>query len=246
MTTVARSGFLTKAAILVGLVLLSAVLYPGFARSANTNTAVAALVMELSGTTKPPLAVHREVAPGTKIVIAPGAHLSLLHYATCSIVTFSGGTVKVTAQDLEAAEANIESRKPGPCPHVHKISLDRAGGGGAVSRLGSSPGPLGGGIVSRGISHDQSQYAEVAPDGLVVITGARSANAVTADVLDSNRMLVEGDIPIRQESFRLSGLLPPRRPYFITIHFRGRRDPVEVPVSISASNAKALLILRLE
>ena len=75
MTTVARSGFMTKAAIVVGLALLPAVLGTGFARSANTNTAVAALVMELSGVTKPPLAVHREVAPGTKIAIAPGARL---------------------------------------------------------------------------------------------------------------------------------------------------------------------------
>jgi hypothetical protein len=90
------------------------------------------------------------------------------------------------------------------------------------------------------------EYAEVAPDGLVVITGARSANAVTADVLDSNHMLVDRDIPIRQQSFRLSGVLPPRRPYYIDIHFRGRSEPVEVPISILASDAKALLILRLE
>jgi hypothetical protein len=231
--TIDRSGFITKAAALVGLILLPAMLDVGLARAANANSAVAALVMELTGVTKPQLVVHREVAPGTKIVIAPGARLSLLHYATCSIVTFSGGTVKVTAQDLEAAEVNIESRKPGPCPHTHKISL-------------AGPGPLGGGIVSRGISHDQSKYAEIAPDGLVVITGARSANAVTADILDSNRMLVDRDIPIRQEAFRLSGVLPPRRPYYINIHFRGRSEPVEVPVSILASDTKGLLILRLE
>ena len=231
-SAVNRSGSMTKAAILVGLILLPAMLYPGFARAANTSPAVAALVMELNGATKPPLAIHREVAPGTKIAIAPGARLSLLHYATCSIVTLTGGTVQVTEQGLEAAESNIESRKPGPCPRVHRISL-------------GGPGPLGGGIVSRGMS-DASQYADVASDGLVVITGARASNAVSADVLDSNRRLVEGNIPIRQESFRLSGVLPPRRPYFITIHFRGRSEPVEVPVSISASNTKALLILRLE
>jgi hypothetical protein len=232
VATIDRSGFITKAAALVGLILLPAMLDAGFARAANTNSAVAALVMELTGVTKPPLVVHREVAPGTKIAIAPGARLSLLHYATCSIVTFSGGTVKVTEQGLEAAEANIESTKPGPCPHTHKISL-------------AGPGPLGGGIVSRGPS-DPSEYAEVAPDGLVVITGARSANAVTADVLDSNRRLVDRDIPIRQQSFRLSGVLPPRRPYYISIHFHGRSQAVEVPISILASNAKGLLILRLE
>jgi hypothetical protein len=231
--TMDRTGFIIKAAALVGLILLPAMLDAGLARAANTNSAVAALVMELTGATKPALAVHREIAPGTRIAIAPGAHLSLLHYATCSIVTFSGGTVKVTEQGLEAAEANIESRQRGPCPHTHKISL-------------GGPGPLGGGIVSRGINRDPVEYADVAADGLVVITGARSANAVTADVLDSNRMLVDRDIPIRQESFRLSGVLPPRRPYYISIHFRGRNEPVEVPISISASDAKGLLILRLE
>jgi hypothetical protein len=233
VATIDCSGFITKAAALVALILLSAMLDGGLAQAASTNPAVAALVMETTGVTKPPLVVHREVAPGTRIAIAPGARLSLLHYATCSIVTFSGGTVKVTEQGLEAAEANIESRKPGPCPHTHKISL-------------AGPGPLGGGIVSRGISGDPSKYAEVAPDGLVVITGARSANAVTADVLDSNRNLVDRDIPIRQESFRLSGVLPPRRPYYINIHFRGQSEPVEVPISILASDAKGLLILRLE
>ena len=232
MATVDRSGFMTRAAALVGVILLPAMLYAGPARAANTNSAAAALVMELTGATKPPLAVHREVAPGTQIAIGRGARLSLLHYATCSIVSFSGGTVKVTEQGLEAAEANIESRKPGPCPHVHKISL-------------AGPGPLGGGIVSRAISRDPWPYPEVAPDGLVVITGARAANAVAADVLDGNRMLVDGNIPIRQESFRL-GALPPRRPYFIALHFRGRSERVEVPISISASSAKGLLILRLE
>src|SRR6202158_5045141 len=170
VTIVARSGFMKKAAFLAGLVFLPAMLYGGFSHAADTNSA---LVMETSGVTKPPLAVHREVAAGTQIAIGPGGHLSLLHYATCSIVTFSGGTVKVTEQGLEAAEANMESSKPGPCPRIHKISL-------------AGPGPLGGGIVSRG-PRDPSEYAEVAPDGLVVITGARSANAVTADVLDSNR-----------------------------------------------------------
>src|SRR6266480_2355086 len=146
---------MTKAAALVALILLPAMLDAGLARAANTNSAVAALVMDLTGVTKPPLVVHREVAAGTKIAVGPGARLSLLHYATCSIVTFSGGTVKVSEQGLEAEEVNIESRKPGPCPRVHRISL-------------GGPGPLGGGIVSRGMS-DASQYADVASDGVVVI-----------------------------------------------------------------------------
>ena len=230
MATVDRSAFMTRAAALAGLILLSALLHAGFARPANTNSAVAALVMEVTGATKPQLAIHREVAAGTEIAIGPGARLSLLHYATCSIVNFSGGTVKVTEQGLDAAEVNVESKKRGPCPHVHNISL-------------GGPGPLGGVIVSRG---DPRVYAEIASDGLVVITGVGAANAVSADVLDSDRKLVDGEVPIRHESFRLNGALAPRRTYLISIHFSGRSEPVEVPISISASNEKGLLILRLE
>ena len=230
MTTTDRSRIKTGAFALLGLALLPAMLCAGLARAATPDSAVAAIVMELTGVTKPPLSVHREVAPGAQIAIGPGGHLSLLHYATCSIVTFSGGTVKVTEQGLEADEANIESRKPGPCPRVHKISL-------------SGPGPLGGVIVSRG---DPRVYLEVAPDGMVVISGPGAADAVSADVIDENRMLVDGQIPIRYESFRLNGALAPRRSYLINIHFSGRTEPVEVPVSISGSSTKGLLILRLE
>jgi hypothetical protein len=104
---------------------------------------------------------------------------------------------------------------------------------------------LGGGIVSRGLRESQ-EYAEVASDGMVVLTGNSAAKALRANVLDSNRRVVAGDIPIRHESFRLDGSLPPKRPYFVIIHFRGRAEPVEVPLAISASNTKALLILRLE
>jgi hypothetical protein len=220
------------ATALVVFIFLPAMLAAGFARAADSGPA-AALVMEVSGVTTPPLAVHREVAAGTRIVIAPGAHLSLLHYATCSIVSLSSGTVKVTEPGLEAGEAKIESTQPGPCPRMHKIAL-------------AGPGPLGGGIVARGINRDSVDYAGLAPDGLVVITGARAASAESADVFDSNRRLVDGAIPIRQESFRLNGALPPKRPYFINIHFRGQSEPLEVPVSISASDTGRVLILQLE
>ncbi len=234
MTSGDCSGSRTQAAALAALIALSSALEAGSAQAAPKIAAPSvALVMELSGATKPALAVHREVAAGTRIEIQSGAHLALLHYATCSIVSFSGGTVKVTEEGLEAPDANVESRQRGPCPRTQKIAL-------------AGPGALGGGVVSRGITHQPREYAEVANDGLIVLTGARAASAQTADIFDSNRLLVVGDIPIRQESFRLNGVLPPRRPYFVNIHFRGRSKAVEVPISISASDAKGLLILQLE
>src|SRR6266571_6438127 len=134
LATVDRSTFMARVAALMGLIFLPAILHAGLARAANTNSTSAALVMEVTGATKPPLAIHREVAAGTELAIGPGARLSLLHYATCSIVSFLGGMVKVTEQGLDAAEVNVESKKPGPCPRVHNISL-------------AGPGSLGGVIV---------------------------------------------------------------------------------------------------
>ncbi|TMH00740.1 MAG: hypothetical protein E6H69_08815 [Betaproteobacteria bacterium] len=119
---------MTKAAALVALILLPAMLGAGLARGANTNSAVAALVMDLTGATKPPLVVHREVAPGTKIAVAPGARLSLLHYATCSIVTFSGGTVKVTEEGAGNPDrARARTRFPLPVPALSAEALCRVG-----------------------------------------------------------------------------------------------------------------------
>ncbi len=226
---------------LLGIALLTAALQAGIARAASTDRGVAALVMELSGATKPPLAVHREVAAGTNIAIAPGGRLALLHYSTCSIVSFSGGVVKVTDQGLEAKEANIESSKPGPCPRVHKIAL-------------GGPAPLGGGIVSRAVGDNSPRVmprpgdveVEVATDGLVVMRGVTATRAETVDVLDANRYPVVSGIAIEHQAIRLDGTLPARRPYFMRIHFAGRSEPVEVPIAILPSNAKGLLILRFE
>jgi hypothetical protein len=172
-----------KFSTLARLIVMPAMLYAGLTRSADTDPTFAALIMELSGVTTPPLVVHREVAAGTKIAIKPGAHLALLHYATCDIVSFSGGTVTVTTQGLQVAGANVQGTMPGPCPRAHRISLNspRPQGGGTVSRFGGGP--------------RQVEAALVPPDGLVVITGAEAANALSADVLDADRKVVDGDDP---------------------------------------------------
>jgi hypothetical protein len=85
----------------------------------------------------------------------------------------------------------------------------------------------------------------VASNGLIVITGVEASDAETADVLDNDRKLVGNEVPIRLESFRLSGDLKPGRTYLISIHFHSAPEPVEVPISISALDAKSLLIVRL-
>jgi len=179
-----------KAGALVGIVVMPAMICVGPAHSADTSPTFAALVMELSGVTTPQLVVHREVAAGTKIAIKPGARLALLHYATCDIVSFSGGTVTVTTQGLQAAKATVQGKVPGPCPRLHQISLHgpKAQGGGTVARFGGRP--------------RQSEAALVPSDGAVVITGAEAAKALWVDVRDGERKVVQGGFRIRDKSFR--------------------------------------------
>lgn len=234
-----RNRLVSATGALCGLVLLSAAFHTGLALAASADRGAAALVMEVSGTTKPPLVVHREVAPGAQISLAPGGRLALLHYSTCSIVTFSGGVVKVTDQGLEAKQANIESAKPGPCPRVHKIAL-------------GGPAPLGGGIVSRAVGGARTTPVsgevdvEVATDGVVVLRGTQAKSALSVDLLDANRNPALSGIRIEHQAFGLGGTLPARRPYFMRIHFAGRSEPVEVPIALLPPNAKGLVILRFE
>ena len=209
---------------------LAVILSAGLAPAASAYSAAVALVTDVSGTTNPPLSIHREVAPGTRIVLGPGARVSLLHYATCTIVMLKGGTATVTDQGVDVNVANVESTKPGPCPRLHRISHE-------------GPGPLGGVVVTRG---SPGPLLKVAPDVLVVLAGTGAAEAVSADVLDGNLKAVGGPIPIRKQSFSLNSALVPKRVYVLRITFKGRSDPVEVPVSISPAISGGMLVLQLE
>jgi hypothetical protein len=197
---------------------------------AHASSHAAALVMSISGVTKPQLAVHREIPAGTRVNLALGSRLALLHYGTCSIVTLIGGTVTVSESDVEAEARDVESRKPGPCPKVHRIAT-------------AGPGPLGGVTVSRSIGPVPQ---EVAPGARVVLAGANAAKARSAAVLDSARQPVGARVEIRDASFTLDPTLVRRRTYTLALAFDGRTEPVEVPIAIAASGADGLLILRFE
>ena len=209
---------------------LAAILCGGMIYAASAYSAAAAIVTEVSGTTTPPLIVHQEVALGTSIVLRPGAHLSLLHYASCSIVTLNGGKATVTADGVDANLGNVESSAPGPCPKVHKIAHQ-------------GPGPLGGVVVTRGAP---TPPIDVAPDALIVLSGDGFSNASSADVLDVNGNPVGGAVAFKGQSFKLDDALPARRAYVLRISFKGRSDTVELPFSISARNSGGLVVLQLD
>lgn len=197
---------------------------------ADASSHAAGLVMAVSGVTKPQLATHREVPAGTRVSLALGSRLVLLHYGTCSIVTLTGGTATVTERDVEAEARDVESRKPGPCPKVHRIAT-------------AGPGPLGGVTVARSVG---PAAQEVTPGATVVLAGADAASVTAATMLDGARQPVGTPIMIRDASFTLDPALARRRTYVLTLSVDGHPQPVEVPIAIAATGADGLLILRLD
>lgn len=210
--------------------LLLVIFWPLAAHAAAGYSEAVALVMDITGPTTPQLSIHREIAPGTRIALGPGARVSLLHYASCTIVTLTGGTATVSDETVTAEPANIESTKPGPCPRVHKIAH-------------KGPGPLGGVIVTRG---DPVPPMDVAPDALIILSGAGFSDALAAEVLDNNRNPVGDRISVRNQSFKLESTLAVRRAYMLRISFAGRSDTVELPFSISGRGSGGLLVLEFD
>ncbi len=192
--------------------------------------APAALVMELSGTTRPALAVHGELVPGTRVSLSPGASVALLHYVTCSIVTVSGGDVTVTAQGLEIAATARQSAKPGPCPRVHRITM-------------AGLGPQSGVVVSRTIGTPTPPLV-VAAGGQVLVTGDGSVKA--AQLLDEAGKSVDAALVLRNQSVLLPQTLVLRRPYVLRLQIDGKSGAIDVPISTSGPAAGGLLVLRLE
>jgi hypothetical protein len=212
------------------LVSMTSLLAGSLAHADAGDAAPVALVMEISGATRPLLAVHREIAPGTRIGLDPGARLALLHYSTCTIVTVTGGNVSVTAQGVDTDAAAARSAKPGPCPRVHRITL-------------AGPGPLGGVVLSRAIGPPNPPLV-VAADAVVILSGG--PGATSADLIDATGKTVGGALPIRAGSLQLPGTLAPRRAYVIRLHFDGRSETLDVPISTSGPAGGGMLVLRLE
>src|SRR5664279_3204894 len=98
----------------------TAILCATLAYQAHADSNSVALVTQITGVTTPQLLVHREIAPGTRIDLAPGTYISIYHYSSCTIVALTGGTATVTEQGIEAKASNIASRKPAPCARIHR------------------------------------------------------------------------------------------------------------------------------
>src|SRR5262249_18529059 len=88
------------------------------------------LVMSLSGSITPRLAAMAEIPAGTSLQLAPGTHLTFLHYGLCKLVTVSGGALSITRTEFKA-DGQVLDEKDGPCPRIHTLSGTQGGTAGA-------------------------------------------------------------------------------------------------------------------
>lgn len=215
-------------ALAVAMMAAALIVAPG--AHAQGKPAPVALVMQMTGTTDPPLARHREVGEGTKVTVGPKSTLALLHYNSCSIVTLNGGTATVTADAVVAPAANVESTKPGPCPRVHKIALEGRAATGGVS-------------VSRAVGSPSSDAPlNFAANGTVVLSGAGASRAQTYDLVDGFGRDITKGAPVKDGMFTLDGSAKGHGPYKLRIHFAKAPDPIEVPVFLRTTDGGVLVL----
>jgi hypothetical protein len=103
--------------------------------SGASHAAGVALVLEVQGTTAPPLQAFTEVPAGTAVSLSQGARLTFVHYRSCRVVSLVGGQVQFGAEAHQLVGGTVErDEKPRSCP-----KRVRAGGqaGGVLLRSGS-------------------------------------------------------------------------------------------------------------
>ena len=199
------------------------------AQVAAPNATPAAVVLEISGSSKPPLAVREEIARGAQITLAPEARLTLLHYSGCTVVTIVGGAVSITASGVEADPASVQSRKKGPCPRVHLLSSE-----GVRSSSGA--------LVMRGAS----PFLQLSSHVDVVLAGGWALAVSSAEILDSEQHVAVPAWPVDDTSIRSSEALAPGKSYVLRLHLKSTPQPLDVPFVVSNQAALGSSVLRFE
>ena len=191
----------------------------------------AGLVMGLTGTTTPPLAVMAEIPAGASVEIAPGAQLTFLHYGRCKLITVSGGTLSLGRTEF-ATDGQILSEKDGPCPRIHSLAESPAGtvSGGMVMR--------GGGALPRWPLDLTIIVAGNGSDGL------KTAAIYAEDKNDS--ALVPLDVaghtlrfPAGHERLTANGR------YVLRLTVADRSEPIELPfIGVAPDGPELIVVLR--
>lgn len=89
---------------------------------AATAAEPVALVLDISGSVQPEVALYDEVVDGTVLQLGDNAHLTLSHYGICEEVAIIGGTVSIGSQNLDLDGSQIESRTRVQCPDTIVMS----------------------------------------------------------------------------------------------------------------------------
>ncbi len=95
---------------------------------AVATAAPAALVLDASGRVTPAVGLFDEVDAGTRLVLDPGATLTLEHYAACEAVMVTGGAVSV-GPDRIGVEGGVVDRRPVPCAAVIAVEGEMVNAG---------------------------------------------------------------------------------------------------------------------
>lgn len=93
-----------------------------------------ALVLEKTGTVTPDVKAYSEVRAGMVVAMETGSRIKFLHYATCTTVVVSKGSVRFGEKDYEVVGAKPDSEKTGSCPR--RVSLKDVGEAGTGNLRG--------------------------------------------------------------------------------------------------------------
>lgn len=219
----------TRKGVLCVLALSTILLLATSSLAMAQSATPAAVVLEISGSSRPALAVREEIARGTQIVLAPEARLTLLHYSACTVVTIVGSAVSVTASGIDADPGSVQSRKQGPCPRTHLLSSE-----GARSSSGA--------LVMRGTS----PFLLLSPHIDAVLAGGRVLTVSSAEILDSEHHVVISTWSVDDTSIRSSEALASGKPYVLRLHLKSESVPLDVPFMVSKRSDLVSSILRFE
>lgn len=229
-----RTAASGRAAVWVLLLGASICFVPARAAFAAVSGAPVALVMEVEGKTTPPVEKHQELLSDSRVTLAKGARISVLHYLKCTIYTVRGGVVTTTEAGVEPGAGKIESTRPGPCPRVQRVTV---GGQAATSGV----------VLSRSIAPSRPSFSVAAGDE-IVLTGTLGPRAVSSEIVDAGGKVVSVATPIRSSAVRLAGnrVLTTGERYQLRVKVNGVEQPVVVPLAVVDARSEGPLILRLE
>jgi len=203
-----------------------------FVLPADATEPPAGMVMEVTGTTIPPMAEMTEISADTSVRLEPGAQLTFLHYRGCKLVTVAGGSVTLTLTDYRT-DGTVVNDKAGSCPRIYTITD------------ADSAGRATGGVIMRGLP----QFWPVNPE--IVFTGSRAGQVRAAAIYADNRpdqpllrLILAGrhaSCPPGTAPLLLSAL------YTLRLTMADQSSPMEIAfVGVASPGPNALVIERVD